>query len=169
VRRAQHLSQEHRAPSQSSWRAHGSHSYKPSRRWQPPRVTSRWRFLEESLVAQTSRALKSSTRISHTHNGSRDACVRKEMALRSQVCYWNGQETHLAWDEWVYIAHTPKTSRWEDSAHFVVRRQYNSRSDCHNDNGYIFKKIDHWTSWWSDRPWWWSDHPGIEAGSPIGP
>jgi hypothetical protein len=42
-------------------------------------------LLEESLMPQSSRTLKSSTRISHTHNGSRKACVRKERALKSQV------------------------------------------------------------------------------------
>jgi hypothetical protein len=36
-------------------------------------------------VPQCSRTLKSSTRISHTYNGSRKACVRKKRALKGQV------------------------------------------------------------------------------------
>jgi hypothetical protein len=108
-------------PSQSSWRAHGFHSSKPSRRRQPPRVKSRWRFLEESLVTQSSRTLESSTRISHTHNRLGKACVWRERALKSQVCSSNGQERYLARDGWVFIAHTQKTSRWKDDVHLAVR------------------------------------------------
>jgi hypothetical protein len=108
-------------PSQSSWRAHGFHSSKPSRRRQPPKVTSWWCLLEESLVPQSSRTLKSSIRISHTYNGSRKACVRKERALKCQVCCWNGQGGFLARDGRVYIAHTTKTSHWKDFAHFTIR------------------------------------------------
>jgi hypothetical protein len=40
-------------------------------------------LLKESLVPQSSRTLKSSTRISHAHNELRNACVRKERALKS--------------------------------------------------------------------------------------
>jgi hypothetical protein len=42
-------------------------------------------LFEEILVPQSSITLKSSIIISHTHNGSRKACVRKERALKSQV------------------------------------------------------------------------------------
>jgi hypothetical protein len=41
------------APSQSPWRAQWFHSFKPSRRRQPPTVTSRWCLLEDSLVPQS--------------------------------------------------------------------------------------------------------------------
>jgi hypothetical protein len=47
--------------------------------------------------------------------------VRKERAIKSQVCISNGQERYLAQDGWVFIAHTPKTSRWKDFVHLVVR------------------------------------------------
>jgi hypothetical protein len=43
-----------KASSQTSWRAQRSTTSKPSRRRQPPRVTSRWRLLEELLVPQCS-------------------------------------------------------------------------------------------------------------------
>ena len=149
-------------PSQSSWRAHGFHSSKPSRKRQPPRVTSQWRLLEESLVPQSSRTLESSTRISHTHNGSRKACVWRERALTRQVCCSNGQEGFLARDGGVFIAHTPKTSRWKDSVHLAVRPQCNSRSDRPQCNGYFSNQIfDRWRSWRSDRPWWRSDRQSL--------
>jgi hypothetical protein len=106
-------------------------------RRQPLRVTSWWHLLEESLVPQSSRTLKSGTRISHTHNRSRNACVRRERALKSQVYCWNGQERCLAWDGRVFIAHTTKTSHWEGSAHFTVRPKYNSRSDRQEGNDYF--------------------------------
>jgi hypothetical protein len=92
-------------------------------------------------VAQSSRTLESSTRISHTHNGSRKTCVWRERALKSQVCCSNDQESYLARDEGVFIAHTLKTSRWEDSAHLTVRPQYNSRSNCQRGNNYFQIKI----------------------------
>jgi hypothetical protein len=43
-----------KASSQTSWRAQRSTTSKPSRRRQPPRVTSRWCLLEELLVPQCS-------------------------------------------------------------------------------------------------------------------
>jgi hypothetical protein len=140
MRRAQHLSQEHRASFTIFLKGSRFPLLQAIRRRQPPRVTSRWRFLKESLVPQSSRTLKSSTTILHTHNRSRNACVRKERALKSLVCYWNGQGSHLAWDGWLFIAHTPKSSRWEDCVHLAVRSQYNSWSDRHNSNDYNFEK-----------------------------
>jgi hypothetical protein len=88
-------------------------------------------------VPQSSRTLESSTRISHTHKGSRKACVWRKRALKSQVCCSNGQESCIARDGGVIISHTPKTSRWEDSAHLAVRPQCNSRSDHQRGNGYF--------------------------------
>jgi hypothetical protein len=131
-------------------------------RRQPLRVTSWWHLLEESLVSQSSRTLKSDTRISHTHNRSRNACVRRERALKSQVCCWNEQERCLARDGRVFIAHTPKTSHWEGSAHFAVRPKYNSRSDRQEGNNYFdsifFQLLEGWRS----------DHPGTKAGGLTG-
>jgi hypothetical protein len=120
-------------------------------------------------VPQSSRIIKSSTRISYTHNGSKKACVMKEMALKGQVCCWNGQELSLAWDGRVFIAHTPKTSRSEDSTHFTIKPQCNSWSDHQGGNGYKFAKIDRWRSWRSDRPCWRSDCPEIEASGLTSP
>jgi hypothetical protein len=169
--------------SQSSWRAHGFHSSKPSMRRQPLRVTSRWCLLEKSLVPQSSRTHKSSTRISHSHNGSRNTCVRKERALKSQARCWNGQESYLAWVGRVFIAHTAKASRWEDSAHFAVRLQYNSRSDHHNGNSYFSKNqsleelVVRLLLVVVRPPWnrgWWSDQslvavwpPGLDSATEI--
>jgi hypothetical protein len=65
------------------------------------------------------------------------ACVRKERALKSQVCGSNGQECYLAQDGWVFIAHTQKNSHWEDSAHFTIKPQFNLRLDCHSCNDYF--------------------------------
>jgi hypothetical protein len=59
------------------------------------------------------------------------------MALKSQVCYSNGKESYLARDGGVFIAHTSKTSRWEDSAHLAVRLQCNSWSERQRGNNYI--------------------------------
>jgi hypothetical protein len=41
----------------------------------------------------------------------------------------------------VFINHTPKTSRWEDSTHFAVKPQYNSWSHRQEGNGYKIQKI----------------------------
>jgi hypothetical protein len=122
-------------------------------------------------VPQSSRTLKSSTRISHTHNGSKKVYVRKKRALRSQICYWNDQESYLTRVERVFITYTPKTNNWEDSAYLSVRPQCNSWSDHQGGNGYNFKKIDRWRCWRSDRPrievggvtgpWWRSDRHGL--------
>ena len=69
------------ASSQSSWRARCNHASKPSRRRQPPKVTS-WRcFLGEPLVPQAQKQLKSSTRRSHPHKRS-TMCVRREGELK---------------------------------------------------------------------------------------
>jgi hypothetical protein len=43
----------------------------------------------------------------------------------------------LARDGGVFIAHTPKTSRWKDSAHLAVRPQCNLRSDRQRGNDYF--------------------------------
>jgi hypothetical protein len=83
------------------------------------------------------KSLKSSTKISHTHNRSRKTCVWSERALKSQVFYSNGQKRYLAWDGWVFIAHIPKTSRWKVSAHLAVKLQFNLWSDHHSYNGYF--------------------------------
>jgi hypothetical protein len=88
-------------------------------------------------VPQSSRTLKSSIRISHTHNGSRKACVRKERTLKSQVCSlkWPREISCMRWMG-IYSPHS-KTSHWEDSTHLAVRPQFNSRSDHHSCNGYF--------------------------------
>jgi hypothetical protein len=49
----------------------------------------------------------------------------------------NSQEGFLARDGGVFIAHTPKTSRWKDSAHLAVRPQCKSRSDRQRGNDYF--------------------------------
>jgi hypothetical protein len=49
----------------------------------------------------------------------------------------NSQECFLARDGGVFIAHTPKTSRWKDSAHLAVRPQCKSRSDRQRGNDYF--------------------------------
>ena len=54
------------APPQSSWWARRFHFSKPSRRRQPPRVTSWWRLLEDSLVPQTSNTWCNALGCSHT-------------------------------------------------------------------------------------------------------
>jgi hypothetical protein len=59
------------------------------------------------------------------------------MALKSQVCSSNGQEGYLTRDGCVFIAHTPKTSRWKDFVHLAIRPQFNSRSDHHTCKGYF--------------------------------
>jgi hypothetical protein len=67
--------------------------------------------------------------------------LQKERALKSQVCSSNGQERYFTRDGCVFIAHTPKTSRCEDSAHLAVRPQFNSHLDCHSCNDYFQFKI----------------------------
>jgi hypothetical protein len=62
---------------------------------------------------------------------------KRERALKSQVRYSNDQERYLARDGWVFIAHTPQTSRWIVFAHLAVRPQFNLRSDRHNCNNYF--------------------------------
>ena len=54
------------APPQSSWWARRFHFSKPSRRRQPPRVTSWWRLLEDSLVPQGSNTWCNALGCSHT-------------------------------------------------------------------------------------------------------
>jgi hypothetical protein len=49
----------------------------------------------------------------------------------------NSQETFLTRDGGVFITHTPKTSRWKDSAHLAVRPQCKSRSDRQRGNDYF--------------------------------
>jgi hypothetical protein len=39
------------------------------------------------------------------------------------------------------MAHTPKTSHWEDSVHFVVRPQCNSLSNHQGGNSYKFENF----------------------------
>jgi hypothetical protein len=109
------------------------------------------------------------------------------MTLKSQVCCSNGQESYLARDGGVFITHTPKTSRWEDSAHLAVRPQCNSWSDRQRDNGYFQIKfstvgvgggltgpggcqtvIYTEARGLTGHPWW-SDHPGTGARGPTGP
>jgi hypothetical protein len=85
----------------------------------------------------TSATKLKNTRISHTYNGSSNACVRREKALKSQAYYLNGQERYLTWDGWVFIGHTPKTICWEDSVHFTVGPQYNSWSNRQGCNCYF--------------------------------
>jgi predicted heme/steroid binding protein len=65
--------------------------------------------------------------------------VLRERALKSQVCCSNGQERYLSRDGRVFIAHTSKSSRWEDSAHFAVRPSCNSRSDRQEGKGYLVR------------------------------
>jgi hypothetical protein len=102
-----------------------------------------------------------------------------EMALKSQVCCSNGQESSLARDGGVFIAHTPKTSRWEDSAHLAVRPQCNLQSDRQRGNGYFQIKFltvgvgggltgpgGGQTAIYTGAggltgPWWWSDRQGL--------
>ena len=55
-----------KAPPQSSWWDHRFHFSKPSRRRQPPRVTSWWCLLKDSLVLQSSNTWCNALGCSHT-------------------------------------------------------------------------------------------------------
>jgi hypothetical protein len=92
--------------------------------------------------------------------------VRKERALKSQVCCSNGQERCLAPIGGVFIAHTQKTSRCEDSVHSrldrsVTHGQTNKEEMASATRGQTAKevttisskKFDRWKSWRSDHPW----------------
>jgi hypothetical protein len=62
--------------------------------------------------------------------------VKGEGSQKSSMLFKWPRALYLARDG-VFIAHTPKTSCWEDSAHLAVRPQCNSRSDCQRGNGYF--------------------------------
>jgi hypothetical protein len=105
------------APSQSPFKCSVAHTIsKPSRRRQPPRVTSQWCLLGIPLVPQWSTSLMQCTKHSLTHKNAitKQWWVRDEW-MRAQGCssvFLKCQESSHAVKGWVYIAYQHKLAVW---------------------------------------------------------